>query len=227
MPPLNPEQFSAYDERPDPRGPGQQGVLFRRVAPAMSEQTRYHHPPVEHSYDAEVDRFTAQGAVHNIPTELYHGTAAKLKPGSLIRPGQHPNFGTRGANFGHGISADVNREHVFATGNLADAYRYARIAQQSGNWNTDYARPHVYRVQPTGPVQADAEDADYRAGYSDTPDLEAYQSKQPYRVLSRVQFPEAKEAYRSYMEDELGSEPGKYEFADKTPEQRHEERYGW
>lgn len=37
----NTEQLSEYDERPDPKTPGKQGVLFRRVAPAMTHEYRY------------------------------------------------------------------------------------------------------------------------------------------------------------------------------------------
>jgi hypothetical protein len=219
------DQFSAYDERPDPKGPGQQGVLFRKVAPAQSNAVRYGEQPPVNKWSPTTDRATRAGAVHGIPSELFHGTAARLQPGSLIQPGKPANFDGENSN-GHGKTDDVNHERVYATANMHDAYRFSRIAQETRRNNgSTSARAHVYRVEPAGPMQADSEDDDYSAGYNDTgvPDLGAYQSKQPLRVLNEVQFSEAKEAHRAYNEDELGEEPGSYEFAEKTPEQR----YGW
>ena len=207
------EFHSAYDERPDPKGPGQQGVLFRKVAPAQSDAVRYGKREGEGEYPT--DRATRAGAVHGVPGALYHGTAAKLKPGSLIVPGKKGNYPdhSSGVVAAHGKTMDEAHEHVFATEELHYAYSAAKIAQ--GNRGTASARAHVYRVEPTGPVQADAEDEDYRTGYSEEPSLGAYQSKRPLRVLNEVQFSVAQEAHRSYNEDELGEAPGSYEFAKK------------
>lgn len=237
--------LSAYDERPDPKGPGQQGVLFRKVAPAMDQRVREHLAP-EHPMGYWTGRFNAgrqydryndesnwkdtrllKGrATGMVPSELYHGTSARLKPGSQIEPGRPSNF-PPGSE--HGSTMDTNAEHVFATQNLHDAYRFARVAQERNG-----GRAAVYKVQPTSSVQTDAEDADTRGGYNTDPEtgqsyaeLGAFQSKKPLRVLNKVQFSKAKEAYRSQMEDEMGEEPGKYEFAEKTPAQRQMARYGW
>jgi hypothetical protein len=77
-------------------------------------------------------------------------------------------------------------------------------------------------------MQADSEDTDYSAGYSDTgvPELGAYQSKKPLRVLNEVQFSDAKEAWRGYNEDELGEEPGSYDYAEKPRNDNAEMRVG-
>lgn len=239
MAPRNP-QLSAYDERPDPKRPGQQGVLFRNQAPAMSEETRYGGMTPATAlkkqdagdYNARPDdRATRRGRVSNLQgfgtdEGLYHGTASKLKPGSIIRPGKQQNYSPEGGpdttGNGHGRTADVNKQHAFATSSMHLAHSAARVAQenrQSGvtgprGGNAD-ARPYVYKVEPVGPVQSDAEDVDHRAGYSMEHNGEV-QSKQGFRVLHPVQFHEHQEAYRAYNEDELGSEPGSYPHAPKV-----------
>jgi len=221
--------FSAYDERPDPKGPGQQGVLFRKVAPAQNQDKRQHLVPEEQSQYAKSkhiqpelkdERLLKGRATGMVPEELYHGTSARLKPGSLItpgRPGNYPGQSTGGAA-AHGKTMDENHEHVFAATELHHAYSAAKVAQENKvNNGSTSARPHVYRVQPTGPVQIDAEDADTRAGYSDS--AEAFQSKKPLRVMNEVQFADAKESYRSEMEDEQGYDPGAYPFAPKVKQE--------
>jgi hypothetical protein len=221
---LNSQQFSAYDERPDPKKPGQQGVLFRKVAPAMDQRRREHLAPERSLADFSRRSWSSKDpvAAYNDPENwrderlakgratglvdvnaLVHGTAARLKPGSLIKPGKPSNW--------VGRTADVNSEYAFATPNLHDAFRYAHKAKESGNRNS--GRPGVYRVQPTGPVQIDPEDEDARAGYSEGAD--AFQSKHPFKVLSKVQFSDAQEAWREHNEDDMGMEPGSYEYAPK------------
>jgi hypothetical protein len=241
----NKKRGTGYDERPDPRGPGQQGVLFRREAPARAnlraerdhlgptpeDQAQYirhrdfgrygrgpdQNAPKPEEYDLRALKGRVTGLVSHdeIRDGLYHGTAARLNPGSMIRPGQTPNFGTNGQNWGNGQSKDVNRENAFATGGLANAYHYAQNAREMretrGNVQRGNARAHVYRVQPTGPVSFDAEDEDARMGYGEG--ISQFQSKHPFRVMNHVQFGDAQEAYRSHMEDELGDEPGQYKYA--------------
>lgn len=135
----------------------------------------------------------------DLGTGLYHGTAARLKPGSLINPGHAQNFAP-------GMSADTKRENVFATNTLVNAYHYAKTAKEvrenRGSAAKGSVRAHVYRVQPTGPVSYDREDEDARTGYSepgtDEPELQ-FQSRHPLRVLHEVQFGAARKAYQDYM----------------------------
>lgn len=250
---LNAQQFSAYDERPDPKKPGQQGVLFRKVAPAQDQRTRQHLAPeatlgqMAQSYSAKqrganpVDLYNEESnwkdvrqlkgrATGMVPPGgvLTHGTAARLKPGSMIKPGQAPNFGTPGARLNdYGTTADVHRENAFAGTDLAGAHRFARIAQEMRNQRTGRtdARANVYNVQPVGPIQTDPEDSDAREGYADPDEPHAFQSKQGFKVLNKVQFGEHQEAYRELHEEEYGDEPGAYPWAPKTPQQRFEDRW--
>lgn len=66
-------------------------------------------------------------------------------------------------------------------------------------------------MQPTGPVQIDGEDSAREDNYGHA---EAFQTRLGYRVLRAL--PIAQEAYRNYMEDEMGEAPGSYQFAPKT-----------
>ena len=200
-----------YDERPDPRRPGQQGVLFRNVAPAMDQSKRQHqvHGDFGKDYPDTLDERVLKGrATGSVPPVLYHGTAARMRPGNLIQPGKPANFEGYATNTGHGMTQDIHHTHVFATRNLHDAYRFAMVAQE----HHPGSQAAVYEVQPTGPVQTDPEDVDARTGYGGA---ESFQSKHPLRVLNKIQFSQARDAYKDYMENELGALPGDYEFAPK------------
>lgn len=217
---LNPDQ---WDMRPDPKKPGQQGVLFRREAPARGTPDQRRGIVPGRWGDVEDTRHTQGGRVHGIPSELYHGTAARLKPGSLITPGRPQNYDPY-VNTGYGKTQDINREHVFAASELHYAHSAARVAQERRKMRnpSSYGRAYVYRVQPTGPVQSDAEGDRGAEDY-----VENFQSKRPFRVLSRIQFGEHQEAYRAYMEDELGEKPGTYQWSPPTTEMQRELGYRW
>lgn len=215
---------------PDPEDLNRHRNSFNRN-PAQYEQ-RYGRFSPENvaQWDGEVDLRQLKGRVtgntnFDLGHDLFHGTAARLKPGSLISPGRNPNFGTNGQNWGNGQSLDTKRENVFATPSMANAFNYAQNAREMretrGNVTKGNGRAYVYRVQPTGPVSFDKEDVDARHGYNDPGDeTTQFQSRHPLRVLHPVQFHEAQEAYRSYMEDDLGNEPGQYKYA---PRVRQEE----
>lgn len=217
-PNLSDDQFSEYDERPDPKGPGQQGVLFRKEAPARGTPDQRRGIHVDRWGEERDERIMKGRATGFVPRELYHGTSSRFKPDSKVQPGKPANF--EGYNSGYGKTQDVNHEHVFATPNLHDAYRYAMVSQdmQSKNRGVE-RRPHVYRVQPTGPVQLDPEDRENV--YEGNPP-EAFQSKHPFRVLNPIQLSQARDEYQYYMEDELGERPGNYQFA---PKPRMEDYY--
>lgn len=215
---LSGSQFSEYDERPDPKGPGQQGVLFRKEAPARGTSDQRRGIYTDKWGDQKDHRLERGRATGMLPGDgvLYHGTSSRLKPGSLITPGKSANFEPYENGFGNGNTLDVNHEHVFATPHLHDAYRYAKVSQEVQSSQRGTRRgAHVYEVQPTGPVQTDAEDSDSRHSYSDQ--AESFQSKTPYRVLRALPIAHAQEEYRAYHEDELGSEPGAYPYAPKPP----------
>lgn len=177
---LNQSQFSAYDERPDPKKPGQQGALFRKVAPAregFGSQKEGARQPDKEPYTGIVRYLN--------PNELYHGSVSgSLRPGRLIRPGRASNWGMR--------SKDITRSHVFATGDITQAYHHAmNAAQKQGK------RPAIFKVQPTGPIQYDQEvrpERDYYDPENDYVDP-VYQSKKPMRVTERVPIKEARDEY--------------------------------
>lgn len=214
---LSSDQFSAYDERPDPKKPGQQGVLFRKEAPARGtpdERRGISENEWGDRTDARRERGRATGEMPNDGI-LYHGTSSRLKPGSLITPGHEANF--EGAEFGpyqHGKTHDVNHEHVFATPHLHDAYRYAKVSQEvQSATRGSRRRAFVYEVQPTGPVQIDHEDEDARTGNAEA---QAFQTKHPYRVVGVHPMASAQSAYVWQMEDEYGMERGEYPYSPKN-----------
>lgn len=238
-----------FDQKPFSSG-YQQGTLFRREAPARinrrAEQEHLGPDPDETVYrrdkdtgkplhpQEEYDLRKLKGRATGLVPEggyLYHGTAARFTPGkSQVKPGQTPNFAIEGQNWGNGNSKDVNREHAFGTTSLANAYHYAKNAQDMrengpyANVSRGNARANIYQIRPTGPVSIDPEDDDARHGYKDYDDSDAgegiqFQSKHPFHVMNKVQFADAQEAYRGYMEDELGHEPGQYKYAPRVSQQ--------
>lgn len=177
---LNYRQFSAYDERPDPKKPGQQGTLFRKVAPAregFGSQKEGARQPDKEPYTGIVRYMN--------PHELYHGSiSGSLRPGRLIRPGRPSNW--------PGKTKDYNAEHVFATGDLTQAYHHAMRAATNAQ-----KPPAIFRVQPTGPVQYDVEtrpDKEWYDPENDDTDP-VYQSKKPMRVMERIPIQEARDEY--------------------------------
>ena len=91
--------------------------------------------------------------------ELYHGTRADLKPGDLIAPGYHSNFGTR-----------KKAGYVYLTKSLDAAAWGAELALGEGPGR-------IYTVKPTGPIVADPNLT--KDGVHPT---ESYRSQEPLRV---------------------------------------------
>jgi len=87
------------------------------------------------------------------PTILYHGTAARLRPGSLIRPGRKPNFG------GDYVDRDGRSVYVYATIDPDTAYWYAEMAAKLGGRRFGY----VYEVTATGELLPDRQEWDFKS----------------------------------------------------------------
>ena len=69
---------------------------------------------------------------------FYHGTKADLKPGDLLEPGYSSNFGER-----------RKANYVYLTATLDAAIWGAELALGEG-------AVRMYRVEPTGPIEDDA-----------------------------------------------------------------------
>jgi hypothetical protein len=139
--------------------------------------------------------------------ELFHGTNAHLRPGQLIEPGRPGNWPA--------ATADTDAEHVFASLDPTSAYHFAASAVNAhvarsgtdaedlgdgfiyrrGRYTPPQERRRTYRVEPTGPMERDAEIDEEDHEY--TPH---FQSKHPLRVVG--EYKGAREAYTSeYGED--------------------------
>ena len=68
---------------------------------------------------------------------FYHGTKADLKPGDLIEPGYHSNYGQW-----------KKAAYVYLTATLKAATWGAELARGEG-------RGRIYMVEPTGPIEDD------------------------------------------------------------------------
>ncbi len=99
------------------------------------------------------------------PGPFYHGTNAELSPGELLEPGHNSNFG-RGqkANF------------IYLAGTLDAATWGAELAAGEGPG-------HIYRVEPTGPIEDDPNLTDKK--YPGNP-TKSYRTRQPLRVVSEI-----------------------------------------
>lgn len=70
----------------------------------------------------------------------FHGTGARLSPGDFIEPNREPTHVLR-------------HEHVYATTRPGWARVYAQYA---GGGSRKYGGdPHIYEVEPTGPMEKD------------------------------------------------------------------------
>ena len=99
------------------------------------------------------------------PGPFYHGTKAELSPGELLEPGHNSNFGTgQKANF------------IYLAGTLDAATWGAELAAGEGPG-------HIYRVEPTGPIEDDPNLTDKK--YPGNP-TKSYRTRQPLRVVGEI-----------------------------------------
>lgn len=96
---------------------------------------------------------------------FYHGTKADLKPGCLIEPGYHSNYGTR-----------KRGTYVYLTATLDAATWGAELALGEGPGR-------IYLVEPTGPIEDDPNLTDKK--YPGNP-TKSYRSRAPLRVTGEV-----------------------------------------
>lgn len=151
--------------------------------------------------------------------QYLHGTAARVRRGSMIVPGKSANFESA-ADVDTAGSSDTGREHAFATTELDEAYRYAenarwkRMARNMGRAQKSMpeglspgeqgrrleaaasgrrTRGHVYEVEPVGHVEPDPEDSRPEAGL----EPQSFQSKEGFRVVGRVPYRQARQAFNN------------------------------
>jgi hypothetical protein len=97
--------------------------------------------------------------------KLYHGTKANLKPGDLIEPGYHSNYGKR-----------KKATYVYLTATLDAAVWGAELSQGEGSGR-------IYVVEPTGPIEDDPNLTDKKFPGNPT---KSYRSLNPLRVSGEV-----------------------------------------
>ena len=97
---------------------------------------------------------------------LYHGTKAELKPGDLIQPGYHSNYGKR-----------KRAGYVYLSATLDAATWGAELA-------VGEAPGRIYVVEPTGPIEDDPNLTDQK--YPGNP-TKSYRSRDPLRVTGEVE----------------------------------------
>jgi rifampin ADP-ribosylating transferase len=98
-------------------------------------------------------------------SKFFHGTKANLKPGDLIGPGYHSNYGNRKrANF------------VYFTATLDAATWGAELSVGEGPGR-------IYTVEPTGPFEDDPNLTDKKFPGNPT---KSYRSRDPIRVTGEV-----------------------------------------
>ncbi|HIK15871.1 MAG TPA: NAD(+)--rifampin ADP-ribosyltransferase [Leptolyngbyaceae cyanobacterium M33_DOE_097] len=100
-----------------------------------------------------------------ISQQFYHGTKADLKPGELIVPGYHSNYGKQ-----------KKAAYVYLTATLDAAIWGAELALGEG-------AGRIYIVEPTGPIADDPNLTDKK--YPGNP-TKSYRSKDPLRVIGEV-----------------------------------------
>lgn len=115
--------------------------------------------------------------------EFYHGTKANLKPGDLIEPGYHSNYGSR-----------KKANYIYLTASLDAATWGAELAVGEGPGR-------IYIVEPTGPIEDDPNLTDKK--YPGNP-TKSYRSRHPLRVYGEIKdwkghSPEALKAMKEYL----------------------------
>lgn len=96
---------------------------------------------------------------------FYHGTKADLKPGDLIVPGYHSNYGKR-----------KKAAYVYLTATLDAATWGAELALGEGCGR-------IYIVEPTGLIEDDPNLTDKKFPGNPT---KSYRSRDPLRVMGEV-----------------------------------------
>ncbi|GAP96661.1 NAD(+)--rifampin ADP-ribosyltransferase [Leptolyngbya sp. NIES-2104] len=96
---------------------------------------------------------------------LYHGTRADLKPGDLIEPGYHSNYGQR-----------KQATYVYLAATLDAAIWGAELALGKG-------RSRIYIVEPLGAIEDDPNVTDKKFPGNPT---KSYRSREPLRVTGEV-----------------------------------------
>lgn len=95
----------------------------------------------------------------------YHGTKADLKPGDLIQPGFHSNYGKKN-----------KAKFIYLTATLDAAIWGAELAAGDG-------RERIYIVEPTGPIEDDPNLTDKKFPGNPT---KSYRSQHPFRVMDEL-----------------------------------------
>ncbi|MDZ4179643.1 MAG: NAD(+)--rifampin ADP-ribosyltransferase [Coriobacteriia bacterium] len=124
-------------------------------------------------------------APHVSSQRFYHGTRADLKPGDLIGPGYHSNYGQR-----------KQANYIYLTATLDAATWGAELALGEGPGR-------IYIVEPTGPIEDDPNLTDKKFPGNPT---KSYRSRGPLRVTGEVadwegHSPEALKAMKDHLED--------------------------
>ncbi len=108
---------------------------------------------------------------------FFHGTRARLAPGDLLVPGHRSNY-----------RPEVVMRHVYVTA-LRDGAGLAaelavELAATAGDPPADGPfEPHVYEVEPTGPIEDDPNVTDKKFPGNPT---RSYRTAQPVRVVREV-----------------------------------------
>jgi rifampin ADP-ribosylating transferase len=115
---------------------------------------------------------------------FYHGTKADLKPGALIEPGYHSNYGKR----------------------KKAAYVYLTATMDAATWGAELAfgegRGRIYTVEPTGLIEDDPNLTNKKFPGNPT---KSYRTRDPLRVTGEVldwkgHSPEQVQAMKDHLE---------------------------
>ncbi|CAN5337436.1 NAD(+)--rifampin ADP-ribosyltransferase [soil metagenome] len=100
-----------------------------------------------------------------VPAVLYHGTRADLAVGDLLGPGFSSNYGE-----------DLRLSWIYMSGTLDAATWGAELA-------VGEARPRIYVVEPTGPIEDDPNLTNKKFPGNQTL---SYRSRDPLRIINEV-----------------------------------------
>ena len=129
-----------------PKGRGRVAVLLQRLDSLLRDP-----PPAPRLVDD--------------PGPFFHGTKADLRPGDLLTPGWHSNYGSqRVAN------------HIYLTASRDGAPLAAQLARGEG-------QGRVYRVEPLGTIEDDPNVTDKRFPGNPT---RSYRTTEPLRVVEEI-----------------------------------------
>jgi rifampin ADP-ribosylating transferase len=116
---------------------------------------------------------------------FYHGTKVELALGDLLHPGYRSNFG-----------AGVEANYIYMAATLDAAIWGAELAVGEGPG-------HIYRVEPTGPIEDDPNLTDKKFPGNPT---RSYRTRQPLQVVGEIRDwephpSEVLEAMRNRLEE--------------------------